>query len=221
MLCQLPSDSVAQTVPGAGSIGGFFGFGGGGRATEKMQHVQQAQLVLEVAEAIKHTEALLLQLKTSTGSSVPSVISDVQAIMAELARMNGSFETIFEDPSGHGTHPGTAEFRQMQIERQMARLDEMKQTIATIEYKVASNSAAADELAALNTAAEGVVETQQIGNDAALLSVDLQRQQIVPLTEIWRSLAQQEAQKLEDEMIRDARSCNFWGPDFYQSETCK
>lgn len=221
----LPDPSVAQTmpvpsIPGAGGPGGFLSglFGGGDRAKES---TQLAHMALHEAGNAARLEALLKQLIAMPQSGTAGQIGNIQALLYELARMQESFRTIYDDPAAYGTYEGSIEYRQRQLERQTERLEEMAATTSTIDAKVRGVSASADELATLNRQAEGGLAAQQVGNEAALLQLDLERQQILLQQETWRSLAQQEARAEEERQLSRAQDCVFWTSQNFRPDDCK
>lgn len=149
------------------------------------------------------------------------VAGDVQGLLSELARMKQSFAEIYDDPSGAGTYEEALAYRKLQSERQLDRLDKMKETSSLIERKVASNSVAADELGAANQGAVGSLQAQKTGNEISLLEIDLQRQAILLDQENMRATAQREARDEEDRQLAKAQDCVFWSSPGFTPEVCK
>jgi conjugal transfer/entry exclusion protein len=189
-----------------GAIGGIFG-GGEPRATLPAQMTQ-------LTELLALTKAALANLEKMQGSQAAGVLGDVRAMMAELSRMEGSFATIYDAPDTATTHDAARAYKQLQHDRQLARLEEMAATTKAIEARVARSNAAAAELSRQNTTAPGALAVQQTGNEIELLRLSQGNDQTLVATETWRSLAQQEARRAEDEALARARNCGFWGRDF-------
>jgi hypothetical protein len=201
--------SVIDSVPGVSSI-----FGGGGSARESTQKMHMALHEIgnaaRLAQLVTNNENWALQLIKMSGTEAGALARNVHQLMGQLASVKRSVEEIIEDPAGSGPYLRHLEYRALQIERSLGRIEDVALGMGVIEERAAASAAANSALVQRNMHVHGGTEAAQINNELIAVGNDMNQQQLVVSQEILRQMMREEAKATEEKMLANERFCAFF-----------
>lgn len=221
------TQSLAQSasplsVPGLGSVGSFFGFGGGKEAKERKQDIQfaldKAHQAALMAEEVQQTVSLIEHIGDT---SVLGLIGEAAGLQRDVSLLSKQLEEVFDDDFGGGDLPSDIEYKTRQLNRAVGRLDEIHKSVEEYaEEQVAIRDGTTESLGAVRSAAGVMGATQGVAEIGAMGVAATQNNTRV-LGDILAIEAARESRDMEDKMLAKIRACNRnKDNEYFQRDHC-
>lgn len=210
--------SPLSNIPGIGGL-----FGGGGDAKESTQKAHMAlhkvQWGLQIAEEVQQTYSLIEHLGNTP---VSSLIREATGIQRDVELLSRQLETIFDDQFGSGDLTSDIQYKQRQIDRAVARLEEIHESVGEYaQEQVAIRNGTAEAVGVVRNPETGVLGATQGVAEISAMNVAATQNNSRILGDMLAIEAARESRDMEDRVAATLRACKVnEDNEAFQREHC-